>query len=174
LAAGRMQVKRLDAQTVAPENKFAFAGIPNCESKHAAQFFDKTLAIFLVKTKDNLRVRRGVKGVAATLEFGAQFAGVVGDPGLAIRAGHGHPAAVAQIDDGEARVNQETRCEFLDTLAIRAPVFHGSSHKVRGRAQGIVRVGRSDPCDAAHAAYFPISASRQRGTPRRFLGIGTG
>ena len=72
-----MQVKRLDAQTVAPENKFAFAGIPNCEGKHATEFFDKTLTIFLVEMKDNFRVRRGAEGMAALLELGAQFAGIV-------------------------------------------------------------------------------------------------
>ena len=119
------------------------------------------------------------EGMAATFEFGAQFCGViafavVGDPDLAVRAGHRHTAAIAQIDDGEARVNQKARCEFLDALAVGTAVFHGSGHAFRGRAQGIVSLCRRNPCNAAHAVYFPISASRQRGTPRRCLGMGTG
>ena len=48
--------------------------IPDCEGKHAAKFFDETLAIFQVEMKDNLRVRRGAEGMAALFEFGAQFA----------------------------------------------------------------------------------------------------
>src|SRR5579864_9368172 len=143
LAGGLVQVKRFDAQTVAPENQFALASVPNCNGKHAAQFFDETLAIFQVEMKDNLRVRSGAEGMAALFEFGAQFAGViafpvVGNPGLAIRAGHGHTPAVAQINDGEARIGQKTCCEFLNTLAIRAAVFHGSGHAVRSWAQRIV------------------------------------
>ena len=179
LAAGLVQVKRLDAQTVAPENQFVLASIPNREGKHAAKFFDETLAIFLVEMKDNLRVRRGAEGMAAPFEFGAQFGGVigfavVGDPGLAIRAGHGHAPAIAQVDDGEARVHQEARSEFLDALAVRTAVFHGGGHAVRGRAQRLVRMSRRNPCNAAHEVYFPTSASRQRGTSRRCLGMGTG
>ena len=173
-----MHVKRFDAQTVTPEDKFALASVPDCEGKHAAKFFDETLAIFLVEMKDNFRVRRGAEGMAAPFEFGAQFGGVVafsvvGDPGLAVRAGHGHAPTIAQIDDGEARIHQEAGWEFLDTLAVRAAMFHGDGHAVRGRAQRIVRVYRRNPCNATHANYLPSSASRQRGIPRRCLGMGT-
>ena len=49
---------------------------------------------------------------------------VVGDPGLAVRAGHGHAPALAQVDDGEACVYQEARWEFLDALAVRAAMSH--------------------------------------------------
>jgi hypothetical protein len=108
--SGLVQVKRLDAQTIATENQFALARIPNSEGKHTAEFFDETLAIFLIEMKDNLRVRRGSKEMAAPYEFGAQFGGIigfpiVGDPDLAVGAGHRHTPAIAQIDNGKARVN---------------------------------------------------------------------
>ena len=79
-AAGFVQVKWLDPKTVAPEDQFALAAVPDCESKHAAQLLDETLAIFLVEMKDNFSVRRGVKGMAAPFEIGAQFGGVVTSP----------------------------------------------------------------------------------------------
>ena len=170
LAAGLVQVKRFDAQTVAPENQFALASIPNCEGKHAAKFFDETLAIFLVEMKDNLRVRSGAEGMAALFEFGAQFAGVigfpvVGDPGLAIRAGHGHAPAIAQVDDGEARVHQEARCEFLNALAVRTAVFHGGGHAVRGRAQGFGWAHRRDSSNSAHEIDQPSIGCREPSKP---------
>src|ERR1700694_294514 len=43
LAAGLAQVKRLDAQAVAPENQFAVAVIPDCEGKHPAELFHESL-----------------------------------------------------------------------------------------------------------------------------------
>ena len=160
LAAGLVQVKRLDAQTVAPENQFALARIPDCEGKHAAKLFDETLAIFLVEMQDDFRVRSGAEGMAAPFEIGAQFAGVigfsvVGDPGLAVRAGHGHAPAIAQIDDGEPRVHQEARWKFLDALAVRAAVFHGDGHAVGGRAQGFGWVHRRDSSNSAHEIDQP-------------------
>ena len=180
LAAGLVQVKRLDAQTVARENQFALAGIPDCEGEHAAKFFDESLAIFLVEMKDNFRVRRGAEGMAAPFEFGAQFGGVVafavvGDPGLAIRRWTWACARDRSRSMMERRAfTRRHDPEFLDALAVRAAVFHGGGHEVRGRAQRLVRMCRRDPCNAAHAVYFPTSASRQRGTSRRCLGMGTG
>jgi hypothetical protein len=53
-------------------------------------------------------------------------------------------------------------------------VFHGGGHAVRSLAQRIVRMSRRNPRNAAHDVYFPISASRQRGTPRMCLGTGIG
>ena len=80
-------------------------------------FSTKSFAIFLVEMKNDFRIRGGAEGMAAAFEIGAQFSGVigfsvVGDPGLAILAGHGHAPAFAQVDDGEARVYQETRSEI--------------------------------------------------------------
>ncbi len=174
-----MHVKRLDAQTIARQNKFAVAGIPDGESKHAAKFFDETFAIFLVEMKDDFGVRRGAEGMAALFEFAAQFGGVVsfavvGDPGLAIGAGHGHAPAVAQVDNGESRVDQETGWKFLDALAVRAAMFHGGSHALGGWTQRIVRVCGGNPGDAAHAAYLPSSATRQRGNSAHVSGNGDG
>src|ERR1700730_14305105 len=113
--------------------------------------------------KDNLRIRSCAEGMASPLEFGPQFGSVIGfavisDPRLAIRAGHGHPSAIAQIDDGEARIDQEARWKLLHTLAVRTAVFHGSCHAVRDGAQRIVRVSGGYPCNAAHAAYQPSCA----------------
>ena len=160
LSAGLVQVKRLDAQTVAPEHQLALAAIPDREGKHAAKFLDESFAIFLVEMKDDFRIRGGAKGMAAVLEAGAQFGGVigfsvVGDPGLAILAGHGHAPAFAQVDDGEARVHQETRSEFLDSLAVRTAVLHGRGHAVRGRTQGFGWVHRRDSSNSAHEICQP-------------------
>ncbi len=74
LAAGLVHVERLDPQAVAPKNQFAFARIPNRKRKHAAQFFDEAFAVFQIEMKNDFRVRSGAEGMAALLEFGAQFA----------------------------------------------------------------------------------------------------
>src|ERR1019366_4388163 len=105
--------------------------------------------------QNDFGVRRGAKLMAAALEFRPQFArvvafAVIGDPELAVGAGHWHAPAIAQIDDGKTRIDEQARSQILHALAVRAAMLHGGSHKVGGRAQRLRRALRRDASNSTH------------------------
>src|SRR5437867_4070630 len=70
-------VQRLDADTIAGEEKFALAAVPDRESKHPAQFFHAAFALLLVEVNDSLGVAVSLKDMTLADQFLAQLAEVV-------------------------------------------------------------------------------------------------
>src|SRR6266446_6673497 len=70
-------IERLLAHAIARNEELACAGIPDSESKHAAQMFDTTRAVLFVSTHNRFGVRMSFELTAARLEFALQFAIVV-------------------------------------------------------------------------------------------------
>jgi len=141
--------------------------VPNGKSKHAAEFLDTTLSIFLVRMQDDLGVCRGVKLIAILLEFRTELGGVITfsvvvDPELAVGAVHRlmasslRPMMAKRVFTRKYDPRQCTpwrsgpRCDI--SIAMRSTA------------------GRN----AAHEAYPLPVASRQRSVPRACLDVVTG
>src|SRR6267378_2874291 len=157
--SGPINVERLDPQPVASEKEFPLANLVDGKSEHAADLGDTLFSILLVKMENYFGVGRGVKQMTALFELRAELGGVVGfaiicDPEIAVGAGHRLAAALAEVNDGQTRVDKQARPEKLHSLAIGAAVAHGHRHALSRRAQRLSRTCRRDPGDAAHEAYL--------------------
>ena len=158
-------VQRLDAQAIARQQEAALAAIPDGEGEHAAHLFDARVAQLGVKVKDNFRVRGGAERVAAGKQPFAQFGGVVAftvvcDPGSAVGVRHGLAAAVAQIENRQARVNQNAVVDRYDSVAIGPAMQVRGGH---GAGRGYVlrrQVSRRDAANPAHVVEI-LSLERQ-------------
>jgi len=100
LASGTVQVERLDSQAVPRQKKFLRLDIPDGKGEHAAEFLDAAFSIFLVEVQDDFGVSCGMKLMSALFQFRAKLGGVialavVGDPEIAVGAGHRLAATIA-------------------------------------------------------------------------------
>src|SRR5208282_3795028 len=107
--------------------------VPNGESKHAAQLFDATVAVFLVEVEDDFGIAGRAEVMAARGELWAEFIGVValavvGDPYGGIFVAHGHGAARAEVHNCQTSTGEHAGAEVPNGGAIRPPVANGRSH----------------------------------------------
>src|ERR1019366_2606561 len=79
-AALFLVIEWLNPQTIACDEQPLAGGIPNGESKHAAEFLNAVLAHILVEVYDDLRIARGAKHVTPRAQCLLKFTIVIDLP----------------------------------------------------------------------------------------------
>src|SRR5437588_12747858 len=77
LAVEYTVVERFFAKTIAGKDQLFPARVPKRDREHSVQSIDKSLAVFLVKMRDDLGIGRGGEAVSFLLEIATDLAVVV-------------------------------------------------------------------------------------------------
>ncbi len=146
--------QRLDAEAVAHKQQTPPRVVVEGEGVHAAQTFEKAVAVLGVAEQDRFRVRAGGGWAADAAQLVVQLDVVVdlavGCQGQSAIAGDHRLVTSAQADDRKPRLRQPDRTSAVDAVIVRAAMGEGSRH---GLEQGRLRplsVFQHESSDAAH------------------------
>ena len=158
--------ERLLTKVIARCEQPLLARIPECESEHAAQVLEQTIAVRFVQADDHFAIAHRHESMAVRLELLAQLQVVVdlavaNQPDRALGIAQRLPPAL-QVDDRESPVSEHGAALPMDALAVRTAMRKSAQHRGDVRALGIERP--DDARDAAHQRSPVIRAPRAERT----------
>src|SRR5690606_31201618 len=119
--------QRLFATTIAGQKKRALPLVPYGHGEHAAKPLNAGWPPATIGRQNDLRVTTADKRLAPSLKLGLQLKvivnlSIIGDRITSRIRGHGLPAEVGQIQDGQSRVPEAHLVFGVDSLPVRAPM----------------------------------------------------
>ena len=108
-----VEIERLDAERIAGEETAPLHRIPNGEGEHAPQPVHTGRPVTGIEPEDDLGVGAGAEGFPKLLKLGAQRAVIINlavkrDGETPVRRGHGLMAGGAEVENGQAGVDETT------------------------------------------------------------------
>src|SRR5882757_1448391 len=162
-------MKRLLAQTVPGQNKFALHLVINGQRKHAAQFLDAIRAQILVEMNDDFCIASGIEAMSAPFQLGTQLGkivdlAVVDDPCAAIFVEHRLMSA-SEIDDAQAAHAQTGAVLDEDAFIVGPTVDDLIAHVADQRLGDVAFPSCAyDSSDTTHTFVLSFHASRGGGS----------
>ncbi len=154
--------QRLYAEAVARQKQRLQAIVPEGEGEHAAETGDQAVdAPFAVAMQQDLGIGAAAKLIAAAKQLLSQrmevINGAVKNGGdAAVQRGHGLPAQVAQIEDGQAPMTEDRSVPDLEAFGVGAAAFERAHHFPNAALGGIPGNGARNSRNPAHKSSITL------------------